>query len=270
MVKKRADIYVVETGLVSSREQAQRLISEGKVFADGRPVGKPSSLIEEGSHVTILEETSYVSRGGLKLEKALHRFGVNPEGMLAVDVGASTGGFTDCLLRHGAKTVVAIDVGYGQLAWSLRQDPRVIVMERTNIRYVKPDDLPQPADLITIDVSFISLKKIHDSVMGLLRPGGKIIALVKPQFEAGRERVGKKGVVKDPKVHGDILKDLWEFYEAKGLFVRGLIYSPIKGPEGNIEFLLYLSLDGKVSSDEEREGIVEAVVEEAHRELISN
>ncbi|MBE0447534.1 MAG: TlyA family RNA methyltransferase [Actinobacteria bacterium] len=267
MVKKRADIYLVEAGLVSSREQAQRLINGGKVFIDGRPVGKASSLIEERSHVTILEEASYVSRGGLKLEKALHKFGVNPGGKFTIDVGASTGGFTDCLLRHGAKTVVTIDVGYGQLAWSLRRDPRVIVMERTNIRYVKPEDLPQLADIVTIDVSFISLKKIHGSIARLLEPDGRIIALVKPQFEAGRERLGKKGVVKDSRIHKDILNELWVFYEEEGMVIRSLTYSPIKGPEGNIEFLLYLSFNGVRTSHPDRARVIDDIVEEAHREL---
>lgn len=267
MVRKRADVYLVETGAAASREQAQRIIREGKVFADGKPVGKASSLIEERSHIVVREETPYVSRGGIKLEQALKKFGVNLEGKFVVDIGASTGGFTDCLLRCGARTVVAIDVGYGQLAWSLRQDPRVIVMERTNIRHVKPEDLPQLADLLTIDVSFISLEKIFDSSLKLLKPDGKIIALVKPQFEAGRERVGKKGVVKDPEVHKDVLKRLWDFFVDKGVVVRGLTYSPIKGPEGNIEFLIFISLTNTGVSEEERARIIDTVVDDAHKEL---
>ncbi len=267
MVKKRADAYLAETGIASSREQAHRLIEEGKVFANGKPVAKPASLIEAGSHITLLEKSSYVSRGGLKLEKALHVFGINPERKVGIDVGASTGGFTDCLLKHGARQVVAIDVGYGQLAWPLRHDPRVVVMERTNIRYVKPEDLPNLADIITIDVSFISLTKVHESVARLLKPDGVIIALVKPQFEAGRERVGKKGVVKDPEVHKDILRHIWDFYERSGMFVRGLTFSPIKGPEGNIEFLMYISRQDSAALGTEKEEMISKIVEEAHRSL---
>lgn len=266
MAKKRADVYLTETGIAGSREQARRLISEGKVLADGKPVSKPASLIDEHSHITVMEEPSYVSRGAYKLEKALDAFGVDPAGKLAVDVGASTGGFTDLLIRLGAEKVVAIDVGYGQLAWSLRQDPRVVVMERTNIRNVKPEDLPALADLITIDVSFISLEKIHEAVVGLLKPYGEIIALIKPQFEAGRERVGKKGVVKDPEVHRDVLKSLWEFYEANGMFIKGLTYSPIKGPEGNIEFLMYLTRFNS-GALKDKDEVIDRIVKEAHEEL---
>jgi len=267
MTRKRADVYLVEAGIVESREQARRLINEGKVFADGKPVGKPASLIEDGSHITVLEPTTYVSRGGLKLEKALHEFAINPEGKFCVDVGASTGGFTDCLLRHGARRVVAIDVGYGQLAWSLRQNPKVVVMERTNIRYVAPADLEEPADLVTVDASFISLEKILESILNLMKPDGELIALVKPQFEAGRERIGKKGVIKDPEVHKDILMHIWDHFKKSGLFVKGLIYSPIKGPEGNIEFLIYASRIGPGIPEEDKAGIVDNIVEKAHEEL---
>lgn len=267
MAKKRADVILVESGTASSREQARWLINEGKAFADGKPISKPASLIDEHAHITILEEPSYVSRGGLKLEKALHVFGINPAGKITIDVGASTGGFTDCLLRHGANKVVAIDVGYGQLAWSLRQDPRVIVMERTNIRYVKPEDLPELADLVTIDVSFISLEKIHDSVAKLLKPGGEIVALVKPQFEVGKGLVGKKGVVKDAAAHRNVLTRLWDFYLEKGMVIKGLTYSPIKGPEGNIEFLMYMALGGSGIPVEDKEEVIDGVVEEAHGEL---
>lgn len=266
MAKKRADVYLTETGIAGSREQARRLINEGKVLADGKPVGKPASLIDEHSHITVIEEPSYVSRGAFKLEKAIDSFGVDPEGKLAVDVGASTGGFTDLLLRRGAEKVVAIDVGYGQLAWPLRQNPRVIVMERTNIRDVKPEDLPALADLVTIDVSFISIGKIHGAVADLLKPDGEIIALIKPQFEAGRERVGKKGVVKDPEVHRDVIRRLWDFYEEHGMFIKGLTYSPIKGPEGNIEFLIYLSRTNS-SALKNKDEVIERVVKEAHGEL---
>ncbi|MDI6716034.1 MAG: TlyA family RNA methyltransferase [Actinomycetota bacterium] len=267
MAKIRADVYLVDIGIASSREQARRLIIQGRVFANGKPIGKPASLIDQHSHITVLEETSYVSRGGLKLEKALHAFGINPKGKIAIDVGASTGGFTDCLLRHGAEKVIAIDVGYGQLAWTLRQNPKVEVMEKTNIRYVKPEDISSLADIITIDVSFISLEKIHDSVVQLLKPGGKIIALVKPQFEAGRERVGKKGVVKDASTHRDVLSRLWDFYHDKGMFIKGLTYSPIKGPEGNIEFLFYISPEDAGMPADIKLQIIDEVVEAAHKEL---
>ncbi len=268
MVKKRADIYLTEIGIAGSREQARRLILEGKVFANGIPVSKPASLINVGSHINLLkEETSYVSRGGLKLEKALHVFNIHPVGKLCLDIGASTGGFTDCLLRHGARQVVAIDVGYGQLAWSLRNDPRVIVMERTNIRNVTPGDLPQLADLATIDVSFISLVKIFEIVSRLINANGEIISLIKPQFEAGRERVGKKGVVRDAGVHRDVLEHIWEFYTQHGAFVKGLTYSPIKGPEGNIEFLLYASMTDDAGSLGDKDAVIDKVVSEAHGEL---
>ncbi len=267
MARKRADVYLVEAGVVESREQARRLITEGKVFADGKPVSKPASLIEGGSHITVLEPNLYVSRGGLKLEKALHAFGINPEGKFCIDVGASTGGFTDCLLRHGARKVVAIDVGYGQLAWSLRQNPKVVVMERTNIRHVAATDIEELADLVTIDASFISLEKILENILNLMKPDGELVALVKPQFEAGRERVGKKGVVKDPEVHKDILLHIWDYFVESGLFVKGLVSSPIKGPEGNIEFLIYASRIGPGIMDEDKAGIISSVVEEAHGEL---
>ncbi|MDP2210777.1 MAG: TlyA family RNA methyltransferase [Candidatus Aquicultor sp.] len=267
MGRKRADTYLVESGLVESREQAQRLIMARKVYVDAKPIEKPSSLVDEGGHITIDQDDSYVSRGGLKLEKALQEFSIDPVGKPAIDIGASTGGFTDCLLRNGAKQVVAIDVGYGQLAWSLRQDPRVIVLERTNIRHIRPDDIPYLADLITIDVSFISLQKILSSVVALLAPDGEIVALVKPQFEAGRERVGKKGVVKDPVVHKDVLNETWEFFEKNGMRIKGLSFSPIKGPEGNLEFLLYAAGGGLPVGESERKRIIDAVVEKAHEVL---
>ncbi|HEY3373868.1 MAG TPA: TlyA family RNA methyltransferase [Candidatus Aquicultor sp.] len=267
MTRKRADVYLVEVGIASSREQAQRLISEGKVFADGKPITKPASLVDDHSHINVVEAASYVSRGGLKLEKALHSFNIPTEGKHAIDIGASTGGFTDCLLRHGTKAVTAIDVGYGQLAWSLRQDPRVTVMERTNIRHVTPENVPYLADIITIDVSFISHEKIFDNVLQLLRPEGEIIALIKPQFEAGRERVGKKGVVRDPDIHKDVLAELWDYYTKHSLVVKGLTYSPVKGPEGNIEFLVYLSGTGEGIPESEKAETISGVVDEAHAAL---
>lgn len=267
MGRKRADIYLVESGLVESREQAQRLIAARKVYVDARPVEKPSSLVDEGGHITIEPDDSYVSRGGLKLEKALQEFAIDVNGKLAIDVGSSTGGFTDCLLRNGAKHVVAIDVGYGQLAWTLREDPRVTVLERTNIRHVKPGDISYLADLITIDVSFISIQKIMSSVEALLAPGGSIVALVKPQFEAGRERVGKKGVVKDAAVHKDVLSETWDCFEGHGLGIKGLSFSPIKGPEGNLEFLIHVAGDGSPAGENEKKTTIDKVVGKAHEVL---
>ncbi|MCL6471971.1 MAG: TlyA family RNA methyltransferase [Firmicutes bacterium] len=264
--KKRADIYLTEVKAAESREQARRLIEEGRVFVNGKPISKPASLVEEGSHISVVEKLPYVSRGGVKLEKAIHDFKIDVRGKTAIDIGASTGGFTDCLLKHGARHVTAIDVGYGQLAWQLRSDPRVTVLERTNIRYIDPALLPSLADLITIDVSFISLEKIHDSVSKLLKPTGELIALVKPQFEVGKERVGKKGVVRSAEAHKDVLKRIWEFYERQGMFIKGLTFSPIKGPEGNIEFLLYASRMNESTSLKDREAIIDEVVETAHRQ----
>lgn len=243
------------------------MIAARKVYVDAKPIEKPSSLVDAGGHITITQDDAYVSRGGLKLEKALQEFAIDPTGKLAIDIGASTGGFTDCLLRHGAKHVVAIDVGYGQLAWSLREDPRVTVLERTNIRYVTTDDIPHLADLITIDVSFISLQKILPIVAALLAPGGEIVALVKPQFEAGRARVGKKGVVKDASVHRDVLSETWDFFEQNGMRINGLSFSPIKGPEGNLEFLLHIAGDGSPAGESERKEIINEVVGRAHEVL---
>jgi 23S rRNA (cytidine1920-2'-O)/16S rRNA (cytidine1409-2'-O)-methyltransferase len=273
MVKRRADVQIVKAGAADSRERARQLIEQGIVLADGKPVAKPASMIDEHSHITIIEKESYsyVSRGGLKLEKALSEFGVDPSDMNVIDIGASTGGFTDCLLRHGAKAVTAVDVGYGQLAWSLRNDPRVTVMERTNIRNVKADDFKERFDLATVDVSFISLEKILDAVVALIAPSGSIIALVKPQFEAGRERVGKKGVVRDAAIHRDVLSAVWDAFERRGLRVRGLSYSPIKGPEGNIEFLIYAArvvVGGSAKTDDAiKNALIESVVDDAHRML---
>ncbi|MBI4733411.1 MAG: TlyA family RNA methyltransferase [Rubrobacteridae bacterium] len=273
MAKKRADIYIVEKGITQSREKAQQLILDGAVLANGRPVGKPSSLIDEHSNIVLLDgkKTAYVSRGGLKLEKALKEFGVDVVDLNVIDIGASTGGFTDCLLKNGARHVTAVDVGYGQLAWSLRNDPRVTVMERTNIRNVSAEDFSELFDLATIDVSFISLDKILDVVVGLLKgdgedgSAGSVVALVKPQFEAGRERVGKKGVVRDAGVHRDVLSEVWDAFERRELTVCGMTFSPIKGPEGNIEFLIYASRFSKCDKAVEKPDLIESVVRSAHK-----
>ena len=239
-MKERLDVLLVKRGLAQSRERAKGAIMAGTVFVNGQRIDKPGTSVPEDAEIEIKGETlPYVSRGGLKLAKALEVFPVAVKGKVAVDVGASTGGFTDCLLQNGAGKVYAIDVGYGQLAWSLRQDSRVVVMERTNIRYVKPEQLDELADLAVIDVAFISLTKILHVVADLLIPQGEIIALIKPQFEAGRELVGKKGVVRDADVQASVINRILTFAEGIGLGTMGLTYSPITGPEGNIEFLVH-------------------------------
>ncbi|RME79760.1 MAG: TlyA family RNA methyltransferase [Chloroflexi bacterium] len=238
MKKQRLDIYLTETGLVDSRSKARALIMAGKVRVNGMVVDKAGYPVTAGAVVEVEEPPPFVSRGGLKLTAALDGFGIDPAHRVCADVGASTGGFTDVLLQRGARRVYALDVGYGQLAWKLRQDPRVVVMERTNARYV--DTLPEPVELVTIDVSFISLNLILPVVARWLTERGEVVALVKPQFEAGREQVGKGGVVRDRKVHRQVLEQVLEYAVAARLQPRGLMPSPITGPAGNHEFLLYL------------------------------
>ena len=239
MGKKRLDVLLVERRLAESRERAKRLIMAGEVLVGDRVVDKPGTRVAEDAEIRLRAALPYISRGGLKLEAALDRFGVAVAGKVAADVGASTGGFTDCLLQRGAALVYAIDVGYGQLAWRLRNDPRVVVLERTNIRYL--EGLPEPVDLATVDVSFIPLELVLPVVVRLLKPEGEIIALIKPQFEAGREQVGKGGVVRDPGVHRSVLGRIVAWALEHGLVVRGLMRSPLKGPAGNVEFLAHLS-----------------------------
>lgn len=243
MTKRRLDVLVFERGLTESREQAHRLVMAGAVLVDGKVVDKPGTRVPETAEITIVESLPYVSRGGLKLAAALDTFDINVTGLVAADIGASTGGFTDCLLQRGAAKVYAIDVGYGQLAWKLRRDPRVVVMERVNARYL--DALPEPIDLVTIDVSFISLRLILPVALRLLGPTGQVIALVKPQFEAGRRQVGKGGVVRDPAVHRTVLEGLLSWAIEQGFVLRGLIPSPILGPAGNREYLVYLARVGE-------------------------
>jgi len=248
-VRVRLDQLLVMNNLVDSREKAKAAIMAGLVYVDGRPVTKAGAQVSPDAAVEVKgKPLPYVSRGGLKLEKALQVFGINPEGRAAVDVGASTGGFTDCLLQRGARRVYAIDVGYGQLDWRLREDPRVIVMERTNIRHVDSGAFPEKVDLAVIDVSFISLAKIFGVVTGLLKEGGEIVALIKPQFEAGREHVGKKGVVRDPAVHREVLSRLSRELQSFGVGLAGLDFSPITGPEGNIEYLAHF-IKGRPPAD---------------------
>lgn len=244
--KQRLDLLLVERGLVESRNRAQQLIRAGQVLVDQRVIDKPGMAVPSDADIRVRETLPYVSRGGLKLEAALDTFGIDVTGMVIADVGASTGGFTDCLLQRGAKRVYAIDVGYGQLAWRLRQDERVVVMERTNARYLRR--LPEPIDLVTIDVSFISLRLILPNAVRWLAPEGQIIALIKPQFEAGPEDVGKGGVVRDPRVHRRVLCDVLGFAQGHGVALRGLMPSPVTGPAGNVEFLAWLSRGAKGES----------------------
>ena len=241
--KERLDVLLVSLGLAESRAKAQATIMAGEVYVNGQKADKSGMEVDVTSNVEVRGSACpYVSRGGLKLEKALRNFGVDPTGYVCSDSGASTGGFTDCLLQQGASKVFAIDVGYGQLAWKIRNDPRVVVMERTNIRYVTPEDLGQPLDLSVIDVSFISLSLVLPVVKTLLKPTGQVLCLIKPQFEAGRDKVGKKGVVRDAAVHEEVLQNFISLAKSLGFTIRNLTFSPVKGPEGNIEFLAHLSL----------------------------
>lgn len=264
MSKKRLDILLFEQGFCPSRERAKTAIMEGIVYINGQKAGKAGDMIEESSDIEVREKgKSFVSRGGYKIEKALDYFHIDASGRMVMDVGASTGGFTDCLLRRGATKVYSIDVGYGQLAWSLRTDPRVVCMERTNIRYVTPEMLAEAPSLAVIDVSFISLKLVLPVVYRLLDESGYISCLIKPQFEAGKGKVGKKGVVRDPDVHAEVLHMFVENAHNAGFGVIDLTFSPIKGPEGNIEFLGYL---GKQVEDNIPS--IGTLVKEAHEALI--
>jgi len=259
MSKGRLDVLLVERGLFESRERAKAIIMSGNVFVSGVRAEKPGMQVEPDVEVEVRGSQEYVSRGGKKLEKALEYFEVSPEGKVCIDCGASTGGFTDCLLKNGAKLVYAVDVGYGQLAWSIRNDPRVVTMERTNIRYATAGMFEIKPELAVIDVSFISLSLVLPVVKELLTGSGDVICLIKPQFEAGREKVGKKGVVREPQTHKEVLDGFIESATASGFSIKGLTFSPIKGPEGNIEFLAWLGLeDGNAKVD------VTAVVKEAH------
>jgi len=240
MKKERLDQLLVQKGMVASREKGRALIMAGEVFVNGCKAEKAGTLVTDEDRIEIRGAVlPYVSRGGLKLAKAIETFHLDLTDKIMLDVGASTGGFTDCALQHGARQVFAIDVGYGQLAWSLRQDKRVVVFERTNARYLTKEQIGVLVDLITIDVSFISLRKILVPLVSFLKEGGSIVALIKPQFEAGKELVGKKGVVKDPLVHQQVIEELIAFSKDIPLVVRGLTFSPIRGPEGNIEFLIW-------------------------------
>ena len=263
MKKKRLDVLLFEKGMVPSRERAKAIIMSGIVYVNNQKADKAGMSIPEDAEIEIRGKTnSFVSRGGLKIEKALTYFPIDPKDLCAMDIGASTGGFTDCLLTRGARKVYSIDVGYGQLAWKLRQDPRVVCMERTNIRKVTPDMLDDVPEFAVIDVSFISLKLVLPVVAQLLNEHGRIACLIKPQFEAGKGKVGKKGVVREPEIHLDVLNAFIENAHEAGFHVYNLTFSPIKGPEGNIEFLGYIGKDG-----EDADIDTAALVAEAHGAL---
>lgn len=265
MAKKRLDALLVEQGFFDTRSKAQAAIMAGQILVNDLKVDKPGTQVADEVKIKIIgNRLPYVSRGGLKLEKALHVFPISLIDKTVADVGASTGGFTDCSLQNGARKVYAIDVGYGQLAWSLRNDDRVINMERTNVRYLDESSLPDKIQIATIDVAFISLDKVLPAVKKLLGNDGCVIALIKPQFEAGRDKVGKKGVVRDPKVHEEVIYKVINMAKEEKFGIGGLDYSPIKGPEGNIEYLLYLTLNESDNINEDR---VKQIVALSHGNL---
>lgn len=263
-MKDRLDILLVKRGLAESREKAKAVIMSGIVYVDGQKEDKAGQTFADTVNIEVRGSTlKYVSRGGLKLEKAMECFDVSVKDKVCMDIGASSGGFTDCMLQNGAKKVYAVDVGHGQLAWKLRNDTRVVVMEKTNIRYVKPEDIGESIDFASIDVSFISLSKVLPAAYNLLSKRGEIVALIKPQFEAGREKVGKKGVVREKSTHIEVIQNCFAYAGENGFFVRELEFSPVKGPEGNIEYLYHLVKSGDVDNDID----IEAVVNTAHEKL---
>ena len=264
MAKTRLDVLLVEQGLAESRQKAQATIMSGLVFVDGRRVDKPGTAVAADAAVEVRGSAlKYVSRGGLKLEKAMALWPISLTGKICMDVGASTGGFTDCMLQNGADRVYAIDVGYGQLAWKLRSDQRVVCLERTNARYLSHELIPEEPQFSSVDVSFISLKLILPAIAAVLAPEGQVVCLIKPQFEAGKEKVGKKGVVRDPAVHLEVLEQFLIHAKESGFTVMDITYSPIRGPEGNIEYLGYLRLGEGVDSVPD----LPALVESSHRVL---
>ena len=267
MGKERLDVLMLARGLATSREKAKAILMSGIVYVDGNKEDKAGTMVAEDAVIEVRGKTMpYVSRGGLKLEKAMQTFPITPDALVCMDVGASTGGFTDCMLQNGAVKVYAVDVGRGQLDWKLRNDPRVVVMEKTNIRYVTPDRIEEPLGFVSVDVSFISLTKVLGPVRELMRDGAPIVCLIKPQFEAGPEKVGKKGVVRDKNVHEEVIRMVLSYAGGNGFYPRGLTFSPVKGPEGNIEYLLYMTkevCDTPLITDE----TVHTVVEDSHAEL---
>ena len=261
--KLRLDVLLVQKGLQESRQKAQATIMSGQVFVDGQRVDKPGAPVVEDAEIEVKGGLRYVSRGGLKLEKAMALWPVHLEDAVCMDIGASTGGFTDCMLQNGAAKVYAVDVGYGQLAWKLRSDPRVVCLERTNARYLSHEQIPEEPDFSSVDVSFISLKLILPAIAGVLRDGGQVVCLIKPQFEAGKEKVGKKGVVRDPAVHREVLEHFLEHAKENNFTVIDITYSPIRGPEGNIEYLGFLQKNSGQAGTID----IPALVEKSHRTL---
>ena len=266
--KERLDVLLVQLGLANSRELAKAYIMAGNVYVDGQKEDKAGTKVAVNADIEVKgSQMKYVSRGGYKLEKAIDEFGVELEGKICLDIGASTGGFTDCMLQNGAKKVYAIDVGYGQFAWKLRNDERVVCLEKTNVRYVTHEQVPDEGDFASIDVSFISLTKVLPAVLGVLGPNGQLVCLIKPQFEAGREKVGKKGVVRDINVHREVIEMIVNYVRAQNLGILALDFSPIKGPEGNIEYLIYLDKSQTGMTEEEVAARLEEVVAQSHKIL---
>jgi 23S rRNA (cytidine1920-2'-O)/16S rRNA (cytidine1409-2'-O)-methyltransferase len=271
-MKERLDVLLVERGISATREKARRAIMAGEVVVEGILETKPGTFVKSNCKIEMRPlkgKRIYVSRGGEKLIKALQVFEIAVKDKVIMDIGSSTGGFTDCLLQHGAKRVYAIDVGYGQLAWELRNNPKVIVMERTNIRYLDPDRVPELIDLATVDVSFISITKFMEHLLTFLKDDGVLIILIKPQFEAGREQVQRGGVVRDPQVHAATIRDLIGFIQGIGVEIKGLTYSPITGPAGNIEFLVYGIKRGASTVSRYSPDAISQVVEAAHQEFMN-
>ena len=265
-MKDRLDVLLVKRGLAESREKAKAVIMSGIVYVDGQKEDKAGQTFADTANIEVRGSTlKYVSRGGLKLEKAMECFDVSVKDKVCMDIGASSGGFTDCMLQNGANKVYAVDVGHGQLAWKLRNDTRVVVMEKTNIRYVKPEDIGESIDFASIDVSFISLSKVLPAAYNLLGECGEIVALIKPQFEAGREKVGKKGVVREKSTHIEVIQNCFAYAKENGFFVRELEFSPVKGPEGNIEYLYHLVKSCDIDIDIDID--IENVVSTAHEKL---
>lgn len=265
-MKERLDVLIVNGGYATSRERAKAIIMSGSVYVNGQKEDKAGTMFDP-EKITLevrAAQLKYVSRGGLKLEKAIDVFGIDLTNKICMDIGASTGGFTDCMLQNGATKVYSIDVGHGQLAWSLRNDERVVCMEKTNFRYCKPEDIGDTPDFASVDVSFISLTKILEPAINIIKDGARMACLIKPQFEAGRDEVGKKGVVKDPEVHVKVVNMIIEYAASIGFRILGLDYSPIRGPEGNIEYLLYIE---KNNTEPSAEVCVEETVKLAHESL---
>ena len=266
--KERLDVLLVQQGLANSRELAKAYIMAGNVYVDGQKEDKAGTKVAVTAKLEVKgNQMKYVSRGGYKLEKAMDVFGIRLNGKICLDIGASTGGFTDCMLQNGASKVYAIDVGYGQFAWKLRNDERVVCLEKTNVRYVTHEQVPDEGDFASIDVSFISLTKVLPAVLGVLGEKGQLVCLIKPQFEAGREKVGKKGVVRDSSVHREVIEMLVEYVRTQSLGILGLDFSPIKGPEGNIEYLIYLDKSRSGMHEDEVQARVDTVVAQSHKIL---